>query len=526
MKTSSKLHSFTSTANLYEELNLKRKKNKSKAIIKRFDYKQIDGSQVKIIILHIHQLTEQTRSRLATAFPNVTRVITGKNNPFETRVQNEDLRLPMSRWINTLETYNGYEDWPEILGLLRYNIFPRLMKLNLSFDYTYLPIPSGFHPLYFSPYIKNAPTLTELTLFQCDASLELLEEIHASCPYIKSLRFDTIMMVVGSFELPQQIVPATSVVRLEIHNAVSFDRNGLLLDYIVIKYTNLQMIALNLVDDIQRIDEKLYDLYPSYFYESGSDNDSDNGGDADNEVYDRYRSDCYSGLRFYRSSSSKFFSRLPKTIKMLKMDLTSFNGILEEDSNQLQIIHKITSLTSLDILISSAMQKYNPNFISTNVTRLTIKCVQGPLHLGRLLEIFPSLEILSITNSECDIEGVDPSIMHSPQIHSNLRVLYINQCSIHPKVMGFFKTAAPNITRMNLSTVHIFSELNGGAYHIDLSGCNLKEFNMQLPSVESSTNLESYHQFTIQTSTKDLLHASLGDKIALKLVDGVFLEKY
>ncbi|KAI8879105.1 hypothetical protein K501DRAFT_287529 [Backusella circina FSU 941] len=75
---------------------------------------------------------------------------------------------------------------------------------------------------------------------------------------------------------------------------------------------------------------------------------------------------------------------------------------------------------------------------------------------------------------------------------------------------------------MTLSTVNVFSKSTREAYHIDLSDCNLKEFNIHWPSfVRISTNRKFYHRFLIQTNAKEPIHASLGDNIILRRVSGI-----
>jgi hypothetical protein len=132
---------------------------------------------------------------------------------------------------------------------------------------------------YFLPAIKNAPSLKWLMLRRCAVNLELLEEIHYSCPQLKSLTLYLTSIVVRNDILFQPIIPANSLVYLEVTSPFYFDTNGLFLDYITSKYRCLKELVLDL--DVERLNRpdfseyyKRVDIYDSDA--SVSENEQDN----------------------------------------------------------------------------------------------------------------------------------------------------------------------------------------------------------------------------------------------------------
>jgi hypothetical protein len=82
-------------------------------------------------------------------------------------------------------------------------------------------------------------------LDECALDLDLLEEIHASCPLIKSLHIRNAHIIIAKeYTLPLTILPADSLLSLPIEEIFCFDINGLLLEYITSKYRHLKKLTL------------------------------------------------------------------------------------------------------------------------------------------------------------------------------------------------------------------------------------------------------------------------------------------
>jgi hypothetical protein len=149
--------------------------------------------------------------------------------------------------MNTLEIYNSVYDWPALLTILKSTTFPRLTDLEL--DYHNLRGDKVDIP-YFLPHIKNAPSLKRLTLRYYAIDLEFLEQAHASCPQLESLRLAYSHIVIRKPTLNQPIVPADSLLSLKIEDGCSFDTNGLFLEYIAKKkYRCLNHLRLSFEED-------------------------------------------------------------------------------------------------------------------------------------------------------------------------------------------------------------------------------------------------------------------------------------
>jgi hypothetical protein len=262
-KTCSRLYTLISKITLFEELDFMEFRTESqRQIIKMFQDNMYDNSQVKTLSIGMGMISEQ----LSILFPDVTRVILGGYMGFIERSwdrNDKHLKQPISRWINTIQTFDMYSDWPKIFYLLKTHEFPRLLKLKLGYAHSYLE-KNGFNPLYFAPFIKNASYLTDLTLDHCDINLELLEYVHSNCRSIKFFKLDHVAIVIDVCELPQDILPANSVLKLEFRNTTSFDRYGILLNYIAQKYTKLQRLVLDLESDVQYANRRLGEYFNRY----------------------------------------------------------------------------------------------------------------------------------------------------------------------------------------------------------------------------------------------------------------------
>ncbi|KAI8875187.1 hypothetical protein K501DRAFT_338842 [Backusella circina FSU 941] len=207
------------------------------------------------------------------------------------------------------------------------------------------------------------------------------------------------------------------------------------------------------------------------------------------------------------------------------------NPHLLEDSEQLQHTYKLTALRTLKIpvkSVNSLVKTFQQNPISLSITQLFIECRYRSLHVDWLLEMFPSLEDLHISQSKCNTKRYTEEVLnnsspkHDRKTYINLHRLTISHCRIYPQVLDFVKTVAPNLTHLSLYTITMVSEPNGGVYLIDLSGYNLKEFTMLRTYYESPHVHRSNHHFTIRTNTNTVMYATSGDSISLTRVGGVF----
>jgi hypothetical protein len=134
--------------------------------------------------------------------------------------------------------------------------------------------------LYFLPFIANAPSLTMLTLFNCDISLDLLEKVHDACPHIKYLELSNIFIHINDDILPQDIKLATQMTHLKVWNDTTlFDPKCVFQDYILAKYPNLLYLQLNVNCDAQKVEKSLRELYSgcSGTFDSDNDDDYDDG---------------------------------------------------------------------------------------------------------------------------------------------------------------------------------------------------------------------------------------------------------
>jgi hypothetical protein len=142
--------------------------------------------------------------------------------------------------------------------------------------------------------------------------------------------------------------------------------------------------------------------------------------------------------------------------------------------------------------------------------------------------MLPSLQRLIIDDSKCDTkDDVDDLFgdtweKQDQNRHLNLQTFMISHCSIYPHVLGFLKTAVPNMTYLSLHTVNIISYAHGGVYDIDLSSCNLEMFKMSRVTYKSPHTLKGNHHFAIQTDAKDLIYAASGEDISLTRDNGAF----
>jgi hypothetical protein len=212
------------------------------------DFKNSDysGSQVRVLSIDITKISPQLVDQLFDLFPNITRIITYEHSffsgPAQSHIDQGLLPLPC---IHKLEIYNMQYDWPALLPLLKTTRFPRLRELDLGLYYYLEDRSKGFNIPYFLPHIRNAPSLKKLVLKDCAIDLEFLDQVHASCPQLESLRLTLTCILIRNQTLNQPVVPAVSLLSLEIEKACCFDPNGLFLEYIIRKYRCLNHLTLS-----------------------------------------------------------------------------------------------------------------------------------------------------------------------------------------------------------------------------------------------------------------------------------------
>jgi hypothetical protein len=268
-----------SRASLHQDLNLFKYGKRPHKIVNMFENNPFDGSQVRTLSIKLPQIPEQLRSQLSTVFPNVSRIIVGKHGDSTARInleKNYEMKPPLTRWIKTLQIYDIYTDWSEVLHALRSNVFPHLSQLKLGLYYINIERGNGFDPFYFAPVVQNAPYLTKLTFCNCDINLELLEHVHNSCPHITTLRLEHVSVVINT-PMPQNINPSNKTLKLEVYNTANFDRNGLFIEYILQKYKNLHYLVMDFYIQSYSIDSKLSQYFPE-FYDNSDDEQVFNSG--------------------------------------------------------------------------------------------------------------------------------------------------------------------------------------------------------------------------------------------------------
>jgi hypothetical protein len=271
IRTCQQFFNLISKTNLYSKLNIFDHPRQEEEIIDKFINSRYPGSQVKKLYFNINSISDQLLFQLSTIFPNITSVRTSRYRTGDVMFQHRYTKGPMLQWSNTLQIFDLMYDWPEVLPILKTTTFPRLTDLRLSSPYDFDDKKEGFDVSYFLPVFKNVPSLKELTLGECALDLDLLEEIHASCPLIKSLFIRNAHIIIAKeYALPLTILPADSLLSLSINDVFCFDINGLLLEYITSKYRHLK-----------KLDFQLQSGYDAYFFNKYHRHQVDDDGDDD-----------------------------------------------------------------------------------------------------------------------------------------------------------------------------------------------------------------------------------------------------
>jgi hypothetical protein len=238
MLTCQKLKDLVFNKSLYEKLQIFATQDRAERVIKKFESKQFNGTQVKVLEIRLSSFHDQLFTLLPQIFPNLTRFITHSEYK-----EPGDYTESMLVWKDTIEHYDVEDDFPQIACLLERNTFLRLTELVIS------PNFSGFMRLETNDIdmldcLKHSPCLKKLVFIYCDIGLDLLETTHVSCPHLNTLviRYTTIMTSNDTIS-PQSIKPANKLLNFELDDGVMIlDRKCIFLDYITLKYPHLQKL--------------------------------------------------------------------------------------------------------------------------------------------------------------------------------------------------------------------------------------------------------------------------------------------
>jgi hypothetical protein len=238
-----------SNTNLFSELDLLNRAEQMEDIVDRFISNQYSGLQVKQLSFDIEKVPEQLLVQLLAVFPNVTQLRTQRYHTQRENPQGEYFTDIALQWKDTLEIYDMGYDWIEILPILKTNIFTHLTEFVLGGAYGQHDKKDGFDIPYFIPHIKNAPALRKLALDNCTLDLDFLEQIHTSCPLLRSLELMETHIFVKNDTVLAPIIPADSLLYLDLDSNFIFDLSGLLLDYITTKYRCLIILDFTFYDE-------------------------------------------------------------------------------------------------------------------------------------------------------------------------------------------------------------------------------------------------------------------------------------
>jgi hypothetical protein len=210
-------------------------------IIQKFKSKQLNGTQVKKLVLNLNLLPDQLYYQLATIFPNVTRLVNysgkglAKSEPFYDQC--------FLQWKNSFEKYDILDGHFQIPYLLEKNTFPHLTHLCIApyFDFNDTIFISGLQII---DCIKNAPSLVHLFLHKSIVNITFLETLHRNCSHLRSLALGDALISTSDDKLPDKLVPATSMLCLDVgRSTLVCDANCTFLDYIIAKYPFLEQLS-------------------------------------------------------------------------------------------------------------------------------------------------------------------------------------------------------------------------------------------------------------------------------------------
>ncbi|KAI8877266.1 hypothetical protein K501DRAFT_337541 [Backusella circina FSU 941] len=437
---------------LYEKLQVFCAKENTERIIKKFENKQFNGTQVKILEIRLNSFHHSLFTLLPKIFPNLTRFITHS----EYKEPGDDVES-MLVWKDTIEKYDVQNDFPQLVCLLERNVFSRLTELVLSPNFIEF-MRKETNDIDMLNCLKHSPCLKKLVFVYCDINLDLLEKTHSSCPHLNTLilRYATIMTSNDAL-FTRAIVPATRLLNFELdYGVMIIDSHCVFLDYLSLKYPNLQKLKFQANFDKHQVEET---INIQYFYNPN--------------VIQSMVSDYESTRRAYFNRGSAFLANLPGTLKLLNIDATIFDHTIDH-------LRNITSLKHLKIKTPLPLPQDADHPVSLSVTELDIDMdgyymSNSMVDLGQILFAFPRLHRLYIWNSNATIVGIESNETY-PHLHS----LSIKQSLADFYLLRFIQRAAPNLKRLTWSLFEKHNISNQAEYNIDLTGYTLDTFNLSI----------------------------------------------
>ncbi|KAI8882357.1 hypothetical protein K501DRAFT_273762 [Backusella circina FSU 941] len=497
LTTCSKLNEIVSKGNLYEDLDLLGNQKNIKTIVTRFKSRPHHGSQVRTLRIDMDRLSDELYSQLSDIFPNVTMLKT----PIEEDDKKQTTRpshviSPILKWKNTLEVYHTLHDWKEIKHHLKTSAFPRLKDLEIFCYCDFEDKGNGFNPFYLVPYLKHAPLLTELKLEYADINLEFLEQVHDICPRLHFLSLSESTFIIDDTTLIKTIMPANSIIGLSLHSISSFDKNGLLLDYIVTKYPNLQKLYLFVQNEETFIKDGLRRYFPDYYESIDNVYAMNDPKYVSQQILFNRIAEIKPTLEVYHASGERFFTSLPKTLQTVCLGMSPFDNLVEtlsksdtritklsfncwhwdieaifREPNHVRCLQKLTYLKELEIPIYPELQTYVAEIASFSVTKLEIELRMGPCSLVWLLTAFPSLEVLVVRCESNSLEGKEGNHNNPVKIHHHLKRLKISTRNVKLELLTYIKASLPNLEVFDFAYFFVVSP----DVNMDLSNWNLKK---------------------------------------------------
>jgi hypothetical protein len=440
VQTSRKLNLLIYDAKLFEELIIPR--NHTDAVIELFKNNIHDGSKVKKLKIDLYHTQKYNLSQLSDIFPQVAELNTGQCRQLARKMENNDIEAAtgLKEKLEKFDIMNCHES---ITILIEKYPFRHLEYLSLR--------PTVYkskkdYSIDIFCCLKNAPALESLKLDGFSISLSFFENIHESSPRLKSLELYSTKLNIINEQLPSPIVPSHSLVSfIMTKNHEFFDRNCLLLEYIIQKYPRLKTL-----------DFEFWFILPGI---------------------DRFVEEIYHTDRAYRQRLPELMPLIMPRIKTLKTRPTVFDNfinIMSPISSHLEeityytclgdhsifrslkdlfYIQTLTLLTSLSVQTRGTEYLFNDNMILPNIKHLSIfdktHAKEDPhLMLNQLLFTFRGLKTLVIESHTTRISVNDAS-----DIYPSVIALRFAVPEVAPQVKAFIRTSLPHVTRIHWHTI-------------------------------------------------------------------------
>ncbi|KAI8882343.1 hypothetical protein K501DRAFT_334087 [Backusella circina FSU 941] len=542
--TCHKLGNFITDNCLYETLNI-REQDMTETIITKFKNREFNSSQVKELKLYFDILSDDIFCQLPNIFPNVNRVV---NHSDTEGPRDYDTAKKLLKWRDTLRYYDTRDGLFKIGRLLETNVFSNLKYIHLS-PYFLLDLRMHKTNLKLLECISHAPMLESLELYLCEIDLEFLESTHASCPYLKTLALEKVLVTIRDESLQQIVEPASDLVCLKISSdSVISDPHFLFPAYICRKYPNLQ--ALELVSKFDRYD--LEEILVEFF----------SPGEEEGVHFNplaRYYMDNHAGtVNAYKEKGSGFISKLPKSIAILKLHSEIFDSVVPDirisglqlstfemtDFNReylgtnafdhdedLEFITSQISLKTLKFATNTMRRCVSPFVVSSSVTKLcfivSLNSFCDRMCVAWVLSAFPSIKKLDIYSDdpfscEVNVDTFEPNY--------NLKELNINYTSTNSKILNVIGTLAPNIKHLSYGLkeftdgptvdeserdyynypVSTNSEYGTETYYVDITNFDLDTFrlNCDMGSNAESGAIDIYFEIVRKSQVKRVILSS------------------